>query len=154
MGLDLLPRPRGPQPKDIAAGKTHRDSEPCPFESDKNPIGVFATCCSFRGSPTALYLVAMGLGQLAIDLYASKGPIEAGEFAKALRAAAAQMRKGIDEARQRADIPAEKPLDKYEIQVPDVGWQFPLSEALLALEACATWHEKVALMGFGVHAWF
>jgi hypothetical protein len=96
----------------------------------------------------------MGLGQLALDLYASKGPIEAGEFARALRGAVAQFRKVLEEARQRANIPTDGSLDEYKIQIPDVDWSFPLGKAIETLETAATWHEKVALTGFGVHAWF
>jgi hypothetical protein len=149
MGLDLLPRPKGPQPEGIEPGKTHRDSEPCPFEQDHNPIGVFGTCCSFRANPTALYLVAMGLGRLALELYADKGPVETGEYAKLLRAV-----RNLDVMTLRLDAQEDDSLEKAVIQIPDVGWSFPLGRARQTLEAAATWHTKVALAGFGVHAWF
>ncbi|MFO0590522.1 MAG: hypothetical protein U0441_23470 [Polyangiaceae bacterium] len=115
---------------------------------------MFGTCCSLRGNSTALFLISMGLGQLAIDLYASKGPSEAGEFAKALRSAVAKFREILEDARQRANAPTNGPLDECTIQIPDVGWSFPLEKAIGTLETAATWHEKVALTGFGVHAWF
>src|SRR5262245_35315879 len=92
MGLDLLPRSSAPGSRDYPLGMIQPTSESCTFKDDKNPIGVFGTCCSFRGNGLALYLIALGLGPLAVRLFEDKLPEEALEFASELRAVVKQVR--------------------------------------------------------------
>lgn len=153
MGLYLLPHPPRSQSELVPIGKMHRDLEPCPFERGHHPIGVLGICCSFHANRTAFYLVAFGYGELATELHVPKSPIEAGEFAEVLRAALTQVRKGLEKQRRRGNTPADKPLDKHYVRLPSIGGDFPLEQALLTLEAVATWHAKVSKAGFGVHAW-
>ncbi len=73
MGLDLLPESIT-NDKKFPRGMTHGESEPCPFASAHNPIGVFGTCCSFRGATPSLYLHALAHHELAFFLYVDKTP--------------------------------------------------------------------------------
>jgi hypothetical protein len=133
---------------------THRKSEPCPYKDDNNPIGVFGSCCSFRGNATALYLFAMGMASLGLRLYEDKLPEVAIEFAAELRAAVAKQRDVMSEASRRAGLPEPLPTDKLTVKIPDVGWEYPVEQAFQAIEAAAVWHEKTGRMLAGIHAWF
>lgn len=152
MGLDLTPR-RGDRPLDNPPGMTHKDSEPCPFADDKNPIGVFGTCCSYRGNACALYCIGIGLGGLAIALYEDKTPEEAIAFATAIRGAVTKFNEVQADAFKRAGVAAGE-RDKAEAEVPDVNWRFSLSKAVSELQQTAKWFEKVGKLGYSVHPWF
>lgn len=133
---------------------THEKSEPCPFQKDGNPIGMLASCCSYRGNMAALYLFAMGLGKLALDLYTDKTPQEAVAFADDLRQAIDGIMETMSQAATRSNTTVQDLLASTTIQVPDVGWIFPVTKAYEAIEDIADWYEKIGQMDFGVRAWF
>jgi hypothetical protein len=155
MGLDLMPRKLGAS-HDVPAGMTHQKDQPCPFKDDEHPVGMLATCCSYRGNGVALYLVAMGLGPLALDLFRDHTPEEAIEFAKNIRAAAKGYEHMLVSAAKRKGHTQtdEELIREATMKVPDVTWEPSLAEALNAFRSVAAWHERVGSMGFGVHAWF
>lgn len=153
MGLDLLPRPTGPDASELPPGMTHRKSEPCPYDSDHNPIGIYGTCCSFRGNAVALYLFAMGMGPLAVRLFSNMLPEEATEFADSLRAAVKAHRAKLEEVATKTKMPMDALLADATAKIPDVDWEFPIQKALLTIEAAAAWYEKTGRMLCGVRAW-
>jgi hypothetical protein len=132
---------------------THQKPDPCPFKDDGHPIGVFGSCCSFRGNVAALYLLALGLGWLAPGLYTDKTPEEAITFAARLREAIERLRETMNAAAQRANQPVDDLFTSGTVKVPDVGWEFPIGQGVDAIEAVARWYDKIGQMGFGVHAW-
>ena len=154
MGLDLMPKSSAPEASIFPRGMVHPESEPCPYKDDNNPTGVLATCCSFRGNETALYLIAMGMGQLALRLFEDKLPEEAIEFADDLRSTVATYRKVMLDALKRAGEPADSTLAGCTAKVQDVGWEFSIEKALHEIEACAKWHEKSGKMLCSTKAWF
>jgi hypothetical protein len=133
---------------------THQKSEPCPFQEDGNPIGMLASCCSYRGNMAALYLFAMGHGALALELYADKTSREALVLADDLRTAVKGLKETMSQAAKRSSTPVEDFLASATIQVPDVGWSFRVEQAYEAIEDIANYYQMVGMMGFGVHAWF
>jgi len=153
MGLDLLPRSTGPNASELAPGMTHRKSEPCPYEADGNPIGVYGTCCSFRGNAVALFLFAMGMGPLAVRLFSDMLPEEALEFADVLHAAAAMHRKKLGDTAEQHGLSADSFLREAKARIPDVDWEFSIEKALQSFELAAAWYEKTGRMHCGVRAW-
>lgn len=134
---------------------THGPSEPCPFADDSNPQGVFGSCCSFRGNPTAFYLLALGFAPLVFGLYQNhETPDDAIAYAQALRKVTKKVRELFKEAKHRAGDKEPDAIEGLTVQVPDVGWKFPVEKALKSFEATIDWYEKVAHMGFGVKAWY
>jgi hypothetical protein len=132
---------------------THRASAPCPYKDDNNPIGMLATCCSFRANAVALYLFAMGSGPLAVRLFEGKLPEQAIEFADQLHATATKYRNGMMDAAKKAGKRVDPFLTGLTAQIPDVDWEFSIAKALQMIEACAKWHEKTGRMLCGVRAW-
>jgi hypothetical protein len=154
MGLDLLPRSTSASSAQFSPGMTHLEDQPCPFSKDDNPHGVLATCCSFRGNPLAVYLLAMGLAPVAFDLYEDKKTAEDTiAFGEALRKLAIDMQSTFTKLQQRAGRDPS-PSDEAVIEVPGLDWKFPVANLIEALEAASDWYEKVGRMGFGVKAWF
>ena len=154
MGLDLLPRSPAPESSEFPRGMIHRESEPCPFEHDGNPIGVLATCCSFRGSTAALYLMALGMGALAVALFEDKSPEQATTFATQLQRAAEEHRRLMRDTLKKAGKSVSPSLEGCTARVQDTGWEFSIDKALREIEACAKWHEKTGKMNCSVKAWF
>jgi hypothetical protein len=154
MGLDLLPKSSAPESSDFPRGMIHRESEPCPYKDDNNPTGILGTCCSFRGNETALYLIAMGMGALALRLFEDKLPEEAIEYADELRNAESTLRKFWTDAAKRAGQSVDSSLEGCTAKVPGAGWEFPLSKAFQEIEACAKWHEKTGKMLCSIKTWF
>ena len=132
---------------------THRKSEPCPYAVDNNPVGMYGTCCSFRGNAVALYLFTMGMGPLAVRLFSDMFPEEAIEFADTLRAAVKAHRAKLAEMAKKTGMPIDELLAEAKARVPDVDWEFSIPKALLTIEAAAGWYEKTGRMLCGVRAW-
>lgn len=154
MGLDLLPRASAPESSEFPRGMIHRESELCPFKDDNNPKGILATCCSFRGNETALYLLALGMGALAIRAFEDKSPEDAIEYANELRQAVETLRKFWIDAAKRAGRPVDPSLEGVTAKVPGAGWEFPVNKALQEIEACAKWHAKTGRLQGSVKTWF
>lgn len=154
MGLDLLPRSERPEHAKLPRGKTHPDSAACPFD-DHHPVGILATCCSFRGSHAALYLLGLGLGEFATRLFRDLTSQQAQAMASQLRQTMKRLRDTLEGAAKKAGEPGkEEDVDDADLVVDGVGWSFRFGDAVAAVEALASWYEKVGQMGFGVKAWF
>lgn len=135
---------------------THAESDACPFKDDGHPVGMLATCCSFRGNAVALYFMAMGLGPLALGLFEDKSPEECIKYAVVIRKTVKRFRQfAADVARDRSDVSDEAALVAgLTMKIPDVDWELSAEKALTAFESLADWHEKIGHMNFGVRAWF
>lgn len=158
MGLDCLPKrcPCGNHKisTTIPDGLTHRDDEPCPFASDRFPIGMLATCCSLRGKAAAYELDALGEGELSDRMYRDMTAEEAPRFATVLREAADRLEATY------ADEPAKPKgagwgrylgLDEHGQPIWSEFTTF--EDALARIREAARWYEKVGALGFGVDAW-
>ncbi len=156
MGLDLLPRPtdRLDETAALPRGMTHRARATCPFASDDFPIGPMGTCCSLRGKVAAENLDALGESDACRRMHDDMDAAEALRFATTLRETA-------DRLEQRHAGTKEKPKGGAQGGMinMDTGaftpWPQPsFEEALASIREAANWYEKVARLGFGVHAWF
>ena len=154
MGLDLLPRSSAPESSEFPRGMIHRESEPCPYEGDGNPVGILASCCSFRGSTAALYLIVLGMGSLAISLFEDKSPEQAIAFASSLQRATEEHRRLMMDTLKKAGKSVSPSLEGCTARVQDTGWEFSIDKALREIQACAKWHEKTGKMHCSVKAWF
>jgi hypothetical protein len=159
MGLDNFPKqcgcPKHPYDPNLPEdGATHKPGEPCPFEKDNFPIGMLGTCCSLRGKAAARELEALGLPHLAARMYKDMSAEKAAEFSKDLRLAVARVE--IQHASK-----SERPRGagwngRMNAKTKGVEYQTysTFEEALDAIREAARWYEKVAGLGFGVHAWY
>jgi hypothetical protein len=159
MGLDNLPKqcgcPKHPyEPNLPEVGATHKPGEPCPFEKDSFPIGMLGTCCSLRGKAAARELEALGLLHLSARMYKDMSAEKAVEFSKDLRLAIARLEV------QHADK-TERPRGagwngRMNAKTKGVEYQTysTFEEALDVIREAACWYEKIAGLGFGVHAWY
>lgn len=95
----------------------------------------------------------MGLAPLAFELYENKSAEEAVAFSKKLDETVKNFSTMLEGAQRKAGKEPSSE-DDVSIEVPGVGWKFPLKNALDALQATVAWYEKVGRMGFGVKAWF
>jgi hypothetical protein len=159
MGLDNFPKrcgclkhPHGPDLPDD--GTTHNPGEPCPFEKDNFPKGICGTCCSLRGKAAAHELEALGESSLSNRMYDDMTAEEAENFAKELRDVADRL-----ELKHAGNT--EKPKGagwngKWKKEKRDWDWQTysTFAEALAVIREAARWYEKVADLGYGVHAWY
>jgi len=160
MGLDLLPRlclcpEHSPRARGVESGCTHLENEPCPFANDDFPIGMFASCCSYRGKALAYELRALQQNELAEKTYEDMDAEDAEEFALELREAANRLEA---EHKDKLSSPIGATWSNVQIsqenglQTVDVTSTF--EEAIAEIRRGARWYEKVASLGFGVHAWF
>ena len=159
MGLDNLPEKCGcakhSYPSNVPdCGATHGPDEPCPFEKDDFPIGMMGTCCSLRGKAAARELEALGEHRLAEAIYRDMTCAKVEVFAKKLREAADRL-----ECRHAGQ--PTKPTGAgwnglWVAKKKEWEWQShsTFEEALAAIREAARWYEKVASLGFGVHAWY
>jgi hypothetical protein len=153
MGLDLLPRSEKTEHAKLPRGKTHLDDDACPFGD--HPVGVLASCCCFRGSHAALYLLGLGLGEFATRLFRDLTPQQTLEMAPQLRQVVKRLQDAFEGAARKAGKPdEEEDVDDASLAIDGVGWSFRFGDAAAAVEALASWYEKVDQMGFGVKAWF
>jgi hypothetical protein len=159
MGLDNFPKrcdcPKHSHLPNLADdGTTHDPGQPCPFEKDNFPTGMLGTCCSLRGKVAAHELEALGEISLAEGMYGDMTAEEAKTFAHKLRDAADRL-----EAEHAGE--ADKPkgagwngtwnAEKREVEYHDHS---TFEEALAAIREAARWYDKVAGLGYGVHAWY
>lgn len=159
MGLDNFPEKCGcakhSYPSNVPdCGATHGPDEPCPFEKDDFPIGMMGTCCSLRGKAAARELEALGEHRLAEAMYRDMTCAKVEIFAKKLREAA-------DRLERRHAGQSAKPTGAgwnglWVAKKKEWEWQnhSTFEEALAAIREAARWYEKVASLGFGVHAWY
>jgi hypothetical protein len=159
MGLDNLPKqcgcPKHPhEPNLPEVGATHKLGEPCPFEKDNFPIGMLGTCCSLRGKAAARELEALGVPHLAARMYKDMSAEEAAKFSEDLRLAVARL-----EIQHASKI--ERPRGagwngRMNAKTKGVEYQTysTFEEALDVIREAARWYEKIAGLGFGVHAWY
>lgn len=158
MGLDCFPIPcpcgkHGTNP-DIERGLTHLPDAPCPFIGDELPKGFFGTCCWLRGKVAARELDALGLTDLANELYADMTAEEAIPFAQKLRNAADEL-----ERQHASDDPKPKGAGwngTWNEKKKQTVWRkySTFEEAIARVRDAAVWYEKVGRLGFGVHAWY
>lgn len=155
MGLDCLPRGilrfRGAQSlgEEATEGVTHYPDEPCPFENDNFPIGMLGTCCSLRGKAAAYELEALGETELSNRMYSDMTVEEAGAFAIELRAATDRLEQTY------AGKPKPEGASWNHFDGKNVTpVRSPFDGALATIREAARWYEKVATLGFGVHAWY
>lgn len=133
---------------------THADDAPCPFASDGFLTGLLWTCCSLHGKVAAANLDALGEHDAYARMHEDMGAAEALRFAATLRETAGRLE-------QRQARQAEKPKGTRcgGVVGADSGeftpWPAPpFEEALASIRQAADWYEKVARLGFGVHAWY
>jgi hypothetical protein len=159
MGLDNLPKrcgctkhPHGPNLPDD--GTTHNPDQPCPFEKDNFPKGMLGTCCSLRGKAAAYELEALGESSLANRMYDDMTAEEAENFARELRDAANCLERAHA---GKADKPKGAGWNgEWDKEKKDWVWQkySTFEDALACIREAARWYEKVAGLGYGVHAWY
>jgi hypothetical protein len=159
MGLDNYPKqcgcskhPNDPNVPEV--GATHKPDEPCPFKDDNFPIGMVGTCCSLRGKAAARELEALGETRLSALMFKDMSAEKAAEFAKELWLAAdrLQMQRACDYPRPRgAGWNGLWNAKAKRVEYQDFS---TFAEALSAIREAARWYEKIAGLGFGVHAWY
>lgn len=155
MGLDLYPKRILALDKDDEhVWRTHAADVPCPFKDDEFPIGMLGTCCALRGKIAAYELAALAEHDLHDRMYEDMTAAEALAFASELRHAADRLA-----ARRRAPNTPPPGVDddgvedaSADARVFQTGSTF--AESLAAVRQAADWYEKVARLGFGVHAWY
>lgn len=156
MGLDLLPRrtTHHETTDKLPRGITRPAGASCPFTFDDFPIGPMGTCCSLRGKAAADNLGALGELQLNAAMHLDMDADEARRFATRLRATA-------DRLEQRYAGQKDKPKGAssggmINAETGEITpWPRPsFEEALTSIRKAADWYEKVARLGFGVHAWY
>lgn len=159
MGLDNFPKqcgcPKHPyDPILPKKGTTHNHGEPCPFEKDDFPTGMLGTCCSLRGKVAADELKALGEVRVSATMYKDMSAESAALFSRELRLVA-------DILEKRYASETEQPLGagwNGLWNAETKSWEYQkystFDEALAAIREAARWYEKVAELGFGVHAWF
>ena len=138
----------------MAMGMTHRTDDPCPFTHDDFPLASIGPCCSLRGKVAAENLHALGETDVCELMH------EDVDAAGALRIAA-RLRGTADGLEQGYAGQTEKPSGGYyggRLNA-DTGeftpWPKPsFEEAITSIRQAADWYEKVARLGFGVHAWY
>jgi hypothetical protein len=159
MGLDNFPKqcgcskhPYDPNlPED---GATHKPGEPCPFEKDNFPIGMLGTCCSLRGKAAARELEALGLPQLSARMYKDMSAEKAAEFSKDLRLAVARLEIQHANKTERPRGAGWNGLLDAKTKRVEYQTYSTFEEALDVIRESARWYEKIAGLGFGVHAWY
>ena len=159
MGLYNLPKqcgcPKHPHLPNVPdKGTTHRPGEPCPFEEDSLPTGMLGTCCSLRGNEAAYELGAVGETDLTERMYEDMSCVEAETFAK-------ELRKTADRLERKYASKSDKPKGAgWDViwNAKNESWEYQnystFEEALRAIREAACWYEKVASLGYGVHAWY
>jgi hypothetical protein len=159
MGLDNYPKrcdcSKHSYPSNVPdRGATHGPKEPCPFENEKFPVGMLGTCCALRGKVAAYELEALGEPSLAYRMYEDMSCAEVEAFAEELRETAYRLE------RRHAGRSAKpngagwngtwntrkKKVAYYEFST--------FEEAIATIREAARWYEKVASLGYGVHAWY
>lgn len=156
MGLDNYPVPsEGRAYRDgIPEGFTHLPTEPCPFSTDGNPIGMLGSCCWLRGKAAARELSALHEDDLGERMYTNMSADEAISFARALLDAALRL-----EAKYADRSPKPKGAGwngTWDLKRGVNVWATysTFEEALASIREAAVWYEKVGKLGYGVHAWF
>jgi hypothetical protein len=154
MGLDLFPRRKTDPDTTKTTRTTHHGDDVCPFSANGFPLASTGNCCSLRGKVAAENLHALGeYGALAL-LH------EDGDADHALRVAD-RLRDTANHLEQKYAGLSQKPSGGYyggRIN-GDTGeftpWPQPsFEEAIASIRQAADWYEKVARLGFGVHAWY
>jgi hypothetical protein len=159
MGLDNFPKqcgcPKHPYDPNLPEdGATHKPGEPCPFQNDNFPTGMLGTCCSLRGKVATHELEALGEISLAEGMYGEMTAEEAENFAHKLRDAADRLEAkhaGKSDKPKGAGWNGEWNAEKKKWEYHDHS---TFEEAISAIREAACWYEKVAQLGFGVHAWY
>ena len=159
MGLDNFPKQCGchKHPYDPILpkkGTTHNPGEPCPFEKDEFPKGMLGTCCSLRGKVAADELKALGETHTSANMYKDMSAESAATFSKELRLVA-----DILERRHTSDADRPQGAGWNGLWNDETkSWEYQkystFEDALASVREAARWYEKVAELGFGVHAWF
>ncbi len=155
MGLDLYPkRILALDTNDENVWRTHAADVPCPFKDDNFPIGMLGTCCALRGKIAAYELDALAEHDLRDRMHEDMTAAESLAFASELRQAAARL---AARHRDRNTPPRGAGYDGV-WDASANAWVFQshstFAEALAAIRQAADWYEKVARLGFGVHAWY
>jgi hypothetical protein len=159
MGLDNFPKqcgcPKHPYDPNLPEdGATHKPGEPCPFQNDNFPTGMLGTCCSLRGKVATHELEALGEISLAEGMYGEMTAEEAENFAHKLRDAADRLEAkhaGKSDKPKGAGWNGEWNAEKKKWEYHDHS---TFEDAISAIREAARWYEKVAQLGFGVHAWY
>lgn len=158
MGLDNFPVPctcgKHGRRDGIPDGLTHREKEPCPFEKDNLPKGMFGGCCWLRGKVAVRELEALGESSLRERMFENMTAEEALDFARDLAAAADRL-----EAAHagRPDKPNGAPWNgRWDPDKDECVWETysTFEQALDAIREAARWYEMVGRLGFGVRAWY
>ena len=135
-------------------GTTHNPGEPCPFEKDNFPTGMLGTCCSLRGKVAAHELEALGEISLAERMYDDMTAEEAEKFARELRDAADNLEREHQWKAERPKGAGWNGIWNAETKSWEYQEYSTFAEALFAIRKAGRWYEKVAGLGFGVHAWY
>ena len=159
MGLDNLPKqcgctkhPYDPNlPED---GATHKPGDPCPFQKDNFPVGMFGTCCSLRGKAAARELEALGLPHLSARMHKDMSAEKAAEFSKELRIAVARLEVQYASKTERPRGAGWNGIMNAKTNGVEYQTYSTFEEALDVIREAARWYEKIAGLGFGVHAWY
>jgi hypothetical protein len=158
MGLDNYPKkcgcPKHSYPSNLPdCGATHGPDEPCPFKKYSFPIGILGTCCSLRGKAAARELAALGENRLAEAMHHDMTCVDTEAFAKKLLEGVARI-KGKHAGKSAKPIGAGW-NGTWNHKTADVRYHdhSTFGHALSTICEASRWYEKVASLGFGVHAW-
>jgi len=159
MGLDNFPKrcdcPEHSLLPDLYDdGTTRGPGEPCPFQNDNFPTGMLGTCCSLRGKVAEYELEALGEISLAEGMYGDMTAEEAEKFAHKLRDAADRLERKHQRKAQKTKGAGWNGIWNAKTKSWEYQEYSTFAEALLAIREAGRWYEKVASLGYGVHAWF
>lgn len=154
MGLDLLPRQHSYSTKDeLPRGMTHPARTPCPFDYDHFPISPRGTCCALRGKVAADNLGALGELDLVHAMHTDMTMREGNRFATRLRDTADRIeQRYAGQMDKLVELASGGTIDARTGKL--IPWPRPsFEEAIASIREAADWYDKVAFLGFDVHAW-
>jgi len=159
MGLYNLPKqcgcPKHPYDPNLPEdGTAHDLREPCPFEKDNFPRGRMPTCCSLRGEVASSELCALRLELLALAMHVDMTAEKAAIFSRELSSAADEIEREYAGKADKLHGAGQRIAWNAKTRTGEYQTYSTFEEALNAIREAARWYEKIAGLGFGVHAWF
>ncbi len=153
MELILLPRQDSQlEPRDeLLPGMTHPTGTPCPFADDGLPLGAGRTCCSMDATRAYRTLDALGeagVARIVRDCLETSNIHSLTPFVRmVLREAESTY------AWHHAELEARSSEGQSELGAEVLGWSADeFDEAITSARKLPDWYEKVARLGFWVHA--
>jgi hypothetical protein len=115
---------------------------------------MMGTCCSLRGKAAAHELEALGESHLAAAMFSDMVCTQAEDFARDLREAADRLEREYEGQSNKPKGAGWNGIWNKQKK----GWEYltysTFEEALARIREAARWYEKVAGLGYGVHAWY